>query len=146
MTRDFNNIIVVDNDTEVYKNADEYFKSKNLNRPSQYRKCFKTLINDIGFDKCKRILLEYVYPAELLLDYRQDKNFNLSKLQRMSSREYFTNLCTDARPNKWDEIGHRMLRANRKLYIKYFSLCDLTSLAKACARMIVDNYKKGQKI
>lgn len=143
MTKDFKNIIIVDKDTEVYKNVDEYFKSKNLDRSLQHGKCFKTLINDIGFGNCKRILFEYVYPAELLLDYRQDKNFNLSKLQRRSSLDYFTSLYTDVRPNKWDEIGHRMLYTNPKLYIKTFSLCDLTCLAKACARMIVDNYKRG---
>lgn len=143
MTRNFNNIIVVAKDTEVYKNVDEYFESKKLNRFKQHKKCFKTLVNNIGFDKCKRILLEYIYPAELLLNYRSDENFNLSKLQRMSSLEYFTNLYTDARPNKWDEIGYRMLYSNPKLHFKTFSFCDLTCLAKACARMVVDQYRRG---
>lgn len=143
MTRNFNNIIVVDKDTEVYKNVNEYFESKNLNRFEQHKECFETLVNDIGFDKCKRILFEYVHTSELLFDYRQDEHFNSSKLQRWSSLDYFTNLNAYDRPNKWDEIGHRMLYANPKLYFKTFSLCNLTCLAKACARMIVNNYKKG---
>lgn len=143
MERNFNNIIVVDRDTDVYKNVDDYFRSKGLNRFSQHRNCFESLVNDIGFNKCKRILFEYIHTSELLFDYKRDEHFNLSKLQRRSSLDYFTGLYTDARPNKWDEIGHRMLRANRNLYIKGFSFCDLTCLAKACARMIIDEYKRG---
>lgn len=143
MTKDFNDIIIVDKDIEVYKNVDDYFKSKGLNRFSQHRKCFKTLVNNIGLDKCKHILFEYVHTSELLLDYKKDNYFNSSKLQRWSSLKYFTNLNAYDRPNKWDEIGYRMLRANRKLFIKGYSLCDLTCLAKACARMVIDEYRKG---
>lgn len=143
MIRDFNNIIVVDKSTKVYKNVDDYFKAKGLNRFTQHKDCFETLISDIGLDECKRILFEYVHTSELLLDYKRDEHFNSSKLQRRSSRDYFTNLYTDVRPNKWDEIGHRMLYTNSKLYFRTFSFCDLTCLAKACARIVVDNYKKG---
>lgn len=143
MTRNFNNIVVTDSDTEVYKSVDDYFKAKGLNRFKQHEECFKNLINDIGFDKCKRILFEYVHTSELLFDYKQDKYFNQSKLQRIMSLDYFTNLYANVCPTKWDEIGHRMLYTSPKLYFRAWSLCDLTCLAKACAKMVVHNYKKG---
>ena len=122
-----------DNKMKTYKNVDEFLKENNLDRFNEHEKCFKRIVEELDFNTCKQILLRQlkrdgVSVEQLKRKYKQDKYLN--NIYRMSSTSW-----------KWDYIGDEMLHnPNAKIRFQLMSNCNRTCIAKACARIILENY------
>lgn len=121
---------------KLFKNTDEFSKLSGLD--SHFSK-YGAIVQALDFESCKEILFMYTTYDDLLNAYNKDKNLN-----NILNEHYY---CKDVLPNfivtanecwQWDIIGYKMLH-NRKATIKFklISLADLTCIAKACARMII---------
>ena len=118
---------------KTYTNVDEFLKENNLDRFNEHEKCFRRVVEELDFNTCKQILLRQlerdgVSVEKLKEKYNQDKYFN--NIYSMGATTW-----------EWDDIGNDMLHnPNAKIRFKMMSNCNRTCIAKACARMIVENY------
>lgn len=118
---------------KTYTNVDEFLKENNLDRINDHEKCFERIVKELDFDTCKNILLrrlelDRVTIKNLKEKYEQDKYLN--NIYKSNSRMFW----------EWDFIGDDMLRnPNAKIKFKLMSNCNRTCIAKACARMVVEN-------
>ena len=121
---------------KTYHNIDEFIKLKGLNRASQHAEAFSAVVNALGYEACKKILLAYLDINTLVKAYKQDKYLNNVYKQ-----------CYNHELNRvtwtWDLIGDDMLhRFNAPIRFRLMSDCNRTCIAKACARMIVEELSK----
>lgn len=117
----------------TYKNVDEFLKENNIDRFNEHDKGFVRIVEELDFDSCKRILLQW-----LILD-----GITIEKLkEKYEKDEYLNNIYKHVGNTwKWDFIGDEMLQnANARIRFKLMSNCNKTCIAKACARMIVEGY------
>ena len=120
----------------TYHNIDEFIKFKGLNRASQHEEAFSAVVNALGYEACKKILLAYLDIDTLTKAYKQDK--------------YLNNIYEHSYNNKlgrvmwtWDFIGDDMLhRFNAPIRFRLISDCNRTCIAKACARMVIEESNK----
>lgn len=113
---------------KVYKNVSDYtmtnFNTKDYETDHTLK--YKSIVKDLDYKSCKEILLIYVTIDELKRQYKEDKHFNGSFLEAKKPL------------NVWSRIGKLMItNPNRKITIKSYSLCNLTCIAKQCAKMII---------
>lgn len=115
---------------KTYHNIDEFIKLKGLDRASQHDEAFSAVVNELGYEACKKILLSYLDVNTLIKAYRQDKNLNnIYKLNKVTWT--------------WDFIGDDMLhRFNAPIRFRLMSDCNRTCIAKACARMVIEEFNK----
>lgn len=118
---------------KIYKNVDEFLKEYNLDRFNEHEKCFRAIIEELDFNTCKKILLSQLEKDEITIEklkekYKKDKYLN--NIYRMGMTTW-----------KWDHMGDDMLHnPNAKIRFKLMSNCDRTCIAKACAKIIAENY------
>ena len=121
---------------KTYYNVDELIKSKGLDRASQHAEAFSAVVNALGYEACKKILRAYLDVDTLTKAYRQDKNLNNIYKQ---SYNHELNKVTWT----WDLIGDDMLhRFNVPVRFRLMSDCNRTCIAKACARMVIEEFNK----
>lgn len=119
---------------KTYKNVDEFLKENNLDRFNEHEKCFQRVVEELDFNTCKQILLRQlerdgITVKELKEKYKQDKYLN--NIYKHNGSSKWT----------WDFIGNDMLyNRNARIKFKLMSDCNRTCIAKACARMVVENY------
>lgn len=117
---------------KIFTNVDEFLKENNIDRINEHEKGFRAVVKGLDFDTCKKILLRRLEQDRITIDklkekYKQDKYLNNIYKMRANGWE-------------WDIIGDNMLRnPNAKIGFKLMSKCNLTCIAKACARMITEN-------
>lgn len=120
---------------KTYINIDEFLKENNLDRLNEHDMCFEKIVKELNFNICKNILLnrlelDGITIEELKEKYNQDKNLN--NIYRSNSRNTW----------EWDYIGDDMLHnPSAKIRFRLMSNCNRTCIAKACAKMIVENIK-----
>ena len=120
----------------TYHNVDEFIKSKGLDRASQHEEAFSAVVNELGYEACKKILLAYLDIDTLTKAYRQDKYLNNIYEQHYNHE---LNRVTWT----WDLIGDNMLhRFNAPIRFRLMSDCNRTCIAKACARMVIEESNK----
>lgn len=118
---------------KTYKNVDEFLKENNLDRFNEYEKYFRRIVEELDFNTCKQILLRQLerdgISAEQLKEkYKQDKYLN--NIYRMAPTTW-----------AWFFIGDDMLHnPNAKIKFQLMSNFNRTCIAKACARMVAENY------
>ena len=118
---------------KTYKNVDEFLEENNLDRLNEHEKCFSKVVEELDFNTCKQILLRQleqdgISVGKLKEKYNQDKNLN--NIYRMGIKTW-----------EWDFIGDDMLHnPNAKIKFRLMSDCYKTCIAKACARMVTENY------
>ena len=121
------------NKMKTYTNVDEFLKENNLDRVNEHEKCFRRIVEELDYNTCKQILLRRLDQDEITIEklkekYNQDKYLN--NIYRMKSTT-----C------EWDYIGNDMLHnPDVKIKFKMTSNCNRICIAKACARMILENY------
>ena len=121
---------------KTYYNVDELIKSKGLNRASQHAEAFSAVGNALGYEACKKILLAYLDIDTLTKAYKEDKYPNNIYKQ---SYNHELNRVTWT----WDLIGDDMLhRFGVPVRFRLMSDCNRTCIAKACARMIIEEFNK----
>ena len=119
---------------KTYRNVDEFLEENNLDRVNEHEDCFRRIVEELDFNTCKRILLRQlerdgVSVGKLKEKYNQDK--------------YLNNIYRNnpAGSWEWDYIGNDMLHnPNAKIKFRLMSNSNRTCIAKACARMVVENY------
>ena len=121
------------NSRKIYSNIDEFLKENNLSRFNEHEKCFRRIVKELDFNTCKQILLRRLDQDEITVQnlkekYKQDK--------------YLNNIYKSSNVlQEWDFIGDKMLNnPNAKIRFRLMSNCNRTCIAKACARMILENY------
>ena len=121
------------NSRKIYSNIDEFLKENNLSRFNEHEKCFRRIVKELDFNTCKQILLRRLDQDEITVEklkekYKQDK--------------YLNNIYNPSNVlQEWDFIGDKMLNnPNAKIRFRLMSNCNRTCIAKACARMILENY------
>lgn len=118
---------------KTYKNVDEFLKENNLDRFNEHEKCFRRIVKELDLNTCKQILLKQLDRDGITIEklkekYNQDKYLN--NIYRIGATTW-----------KWDYIGNDMLHnPNAKIRFQLMSNCNRTCIAKACARMVVENY------
>ena len=118
---------------KTYKDVDEFLKENNLNRFNEHEKCFSKVVEELDFNTCKQILLRQlerdgITVEKLKTKYNQDKYLN--NIYEMGAKTW-----------EWDYIGEDMLRnPNAKIRFRLMSNSSRTCIAKACARMVAENY------
>ena len=118
---------------KTYENVDEFLKENNLDRVNEHEKCFSKVVEELDFNTCKRILLRHLKWDGITIEklkekYNQDEYLNNIYRHNSSGRW------------KWDFIGDEMLHnPNAKIKFRLMSNCNRTCIAKACARMVVEN-------
>ena len=118
---------------KTYTNVDEFLKENNLNRFNEHEKCFRRVVEELDFNTCKQILLKQlardgITIEELKEKYNQDKHLN--NIYSMGATTW-----------EWDYIGNDMLHnPNAKIRFRLMSDSNRTCIAKACARIVVENY------
>ena len=118
---------------KTYKNVDEFLKENNLNRFDEHEKCFRKVVEGLDFNTCKRILLRQLERDGITIEklkekYNQDKYLN--NIYHMGATTW-----------EWDYIGNDMLHnPNAKIKFRLMSDCNRTCIAKACARIVAENY------
>ena len=113
---------------EIYKNISDYTMKKfgTVDVNTDHTLKFSSIVKDLNYESCKNILLAFATIDELKKKYKEDKYFN--------GRFFNTNDTLDV----WDKIGYLMItNPCRKITFKSYSLCNLTCIAKQCARMII---------
>lgn len=121
---------------KTYHNIDELIKLKGLDRASQHDEAFSAVVNELGYNQCKAILLTYLDINTLTKAYKQDKNLNNIYKQ---SYNHELNRVTWT----WDLIGDDMLhRFDVPIRFRLMSDCNRTCIAKACARMVIEEFNK----
>lgn len=87
---------------------------------------YKSIVEDLDYKSCKDILLNIISKEKLIKAYKRDIHFNTKVFESKNQLAV------------WDSIGSFMItNPNRKITFKGLSLCNLTCIAKQCARMIV---------
>lgn len=120
---------------KLYQNVDEFLKENNLDRFNDHDICFMEIVKELNFNSCKEILLRQLERDGVTIEnlkekYEQDKYLN--NIYRSNSRDTW----------EWDYIGNDMLHnPSAKIRFRLMSNCNRTCIAKACARMIVENIK-----
>ena len=119
---------------KTYRSVDEFLKENNLDRFNEHEKCFRRIVEELDFNTCKRILLGQLEQDEITIEklkekYNQDKYLNNIYRHNSSGRW------------EWDYIGDDMLHnPNAKIKFRLMSNCNRTCIAKACARIVAENY------
>lgn len=118
---------------KMYKNIDEFLKDNNLDRLTEHERCFQRVVEELDFNSCKKILLRQLEQDGITIEklkekYEQDKYLN--NIYKFRGRTW-----------NWDYIGDEMLRnPNAKIRFELMSNCNRTCIAKACARLVIENY------
>ena len=121
---------------KTYHNVDEFIKLKGLDRASQHDEAFTAVVNELGYEACKKILLAYLDINTLAKAYKEDKYLNNIYTQ-------YYNHELDRVTWTWDLIGDDMLhRFNAPVRFRLMSDCNRTCIAKACARMVIEELNK----
>ena len=121
---------------KTYHNVDEFIKSKGLDRANQHAEAFSAVVNELGYEACKAILLNYLDIDTLIKAFKEDKYLNNVYKQHYNNE---LNKVTWT----WDLIGDDMLhRFNAPIRFRLMSDCNRTCIAKACARMIIEEFNK----
>ena len=126
---------------KLCKNTDEFSKLNILNDNDSHFSKYKAIVQALDYEACKEILFMYTTYYDLLDAYHNEKNLNIILNKRYYCKDELPNLrCAADECWQWDIIGYKMLH-NRKASIKFklISLADLTCIAKACARMAIEN-------
>ena len=118
---------------KTYRNVDEFLKENNLDRFNEHEKCFRRIVEELDYNTCKRILLRQL----------EQDGVSVEKLKEKYSQDKYLNniysMC--ATTWEWDFIGNDMLHnPNAKIKFRLMSNCNRTCIAKACARIVVENY------
>ena len=118
----------------TYTTVDDFLKENKLDRFNEHEKCFERVVEELDFNTCKQILL-----SQLELD-----GVTIEKLKEKFRQDKYLNNIYKHRSGlgwKWDLIGDEMLyNRNAKIKFKLMSDCNRTCIAKACAKMIVEDY------
>ena len=118
---------------KTYRNVDEFLKENNLDRFNEHEKCFRRIVEELDFNTCKQILLRQL----------ERDGITIEKLKEKYNQDRYLNNIYRMKPTtwEWDYIGNDMLHnPNAKIKFRLMSNCNRTCIAKACARMIVENY------
>lgn len=112
----------------------DYFDNSKITHQRKYER----LINALNYKECKKILLNYFTIDALIRAYKDDKYLNnLVHQSHRKSKYDFINRTSDINW-LWDDIGYEMLKnPMARIEIHLFTLSELTSIAKACARMVI---------
>ena len=87
---------------------------------------YNSIVKDLDYEACKNILLTFTTVDKLKEKYKEDEHLNGCFLNARNPLDV------------WNTIGYLMLtNPNRTITFKKFSLCNLTCIAKQCAKMIV---------
>lgn len=119
---------------EIYTSVDEFLKENNLDKFNERDKCFRRVVEQLDFNTCKQLLLrrleqDGITIKKLKEKYNQDKRLNNIYRFDLSGKW------------GWDFIGDDMLRnPSAKIRFRFMSDCNRTCIAKACARMVIENY------
>ena len=122
---------------ENYVNISDYTKKKfgTVDYDTDHILKYSSIVKDLNYESCKNILLAFATIDELKKKYKEDKHFN--------GRFFNTNDTLDI----WGDIGKLMTtNPNRKITVERYPLYNLTCIAKQCARMIVMEDLKNEKI
>lgn len=119
---------------KTYKNFEAVVNNNNKNNK------YKVLLYILGRECCERILLSWVSLDKLVESYKKDTYLN-------NIYKHSAGIVKKLPPQfrgvvdrawEWDLIGEQMLASNCFIVkIKGYSLCDLTCLAKECARYLI---------
>lgn len=111
-----------------YVNVSDYtmknFRTKDYETDHTLK--YRSIVKDLNYESCKDILLNYVSKEQLIKKYKEDICFNTKVFNVKNQLDM------------WNNIGALMIKnPNRTITFKRFSLCNLTCIAKQCARMII---------
>lgn len=119
---------------KVYKNCSEFFKANNLNEfggAEEWNKCYETLVRALDYPTCKKILMAQLERDGITLEelgYRYKKDKHLNNIYKYIGGKW-----------EWDNIGDRMLHnLNRCIHLQFISDSQKTCIAKAVAKMIIE--------
>lgn len=87
---------------------------------------YESIVKDLNYEGCKDILLRFISKEKLIKAYKRDIHFNTKIFESKKQLAI------------WDSIGALMAtNPNRTITFKRLSLCNLTCIAKQCAKMMV---------
>lgn len=119
---------------KTYTTVDDFLNENNLDRFNEHEQCFERIVEELDFNTCKQILLRRL---------GQD-GVTIGKLKEKFIQDKYLNNIYRGRSSlswEWDFIGDEMLcNRNAKIKFKLMSNCNRTCIAKACARMVVEDY------
>ena len=129
---------------KLFKNNTEFFELNGLSN-TDWQTRNEAIVQALNFEACKEILLMYTTYDKLLKAYKKDKDLNNILNQKIYNRNVlprcFRYQCGTYW--QWDIIGYQMLHNNKAtIEFKFISLSSLTSIAKACARLVIKNESK----
>ena len=113
---------------EIYKNISDYTMKEfgTVVYDTDHTLKYSSIVNDLDYEACKNILLKFTTIEDLKRKYKEDEHLN--------GRFFNSSNALDV----WDKIGYLMItNPCRKITFKSYSLCNLTCIAKQCARMII---------
>mgnify|MGYP003371040554 CR=1 FL=1 len=119
---------------ETYRNVDDFFKENNLDRFNEHEECFRRLVEELEFTTCKQILSRFLENDKITIEELKEK---------YNQDEYLNNMYKRGSRNswEWDFLGDAMLRnPNATVKFETMSNCNRTCIAKACARMVAEDY------
>ena len=120
---------------KTYRTVDDFLKENNLNKFNEHKKCFQRVVEELDFNTCKQILLSQLEQDGITIEklkekYSQDKYLNNIYRHKLLGNTW-----------EWDHIGDEMLHnPNAKISFKLMCDCDRTCVAKACAKMVAEDY------
>ena len=120
----------------TYHNVDEFIKSKGLDRATQHDEAFSAVVNELGYEACKAILLNYLDIDTLIKAFKEDKYLNNIYKQNYNHE---LNRVTCTLNLICNDVLHRF---NAPIIFRLISDCNRTCIAKACARMIIEEINK----
>lgn len=119
---------------EIYVTVDDFFKENNFDRGNEHEKGYRRIVKGLNFDICKGILLKRLELDGVTIEtlkekYKQDKYLN--NIYKHNATGVW----------EWDLIGDDMLHnPNAKIRFKLMWNFNRTCIAKACARMVAEDY------
>lgn len=133
---------------KLFKNSDEFFKLNGLNNES-YSTKYEAIVRALDYGACKEILLRYITYDELLKAYKKDEHLNNILNNKVCCKDVLPNFSRFSNDTcwAWDIIGYQMLHNNKAtIRLKLISLSTLTSIAKACAILILKDEKEAEDV
>lgn len=118
---------------KTYETVDEFLKENNLDRFKENEDCFKKVVEELDFNTCKQILLRQL----------EQDGITVEKLKEKYKKDKYLNNIYSMGPTtwEWDYIGNDMLHnPNAKIKFRLMSNCNRTCIAKACAKIVAENY------
>ena len=131
------NVVVRKTKPVHYESVDKFFEEHNLDRfagEEGHHACYSAVVKALNYDACKKILLEQLEHDGIDLEtlkqrYEADKALNNIYKFRYQGTGGWT----------WDDIGADMLyNYDATVSFRLMSPCNKTCIAKACARMVVE--------